>query len=142
MAWGATFSGFENVYAGSGNDLIAGNDADNELHGGDGADELNGYLGNDKLYGGDGDDILSDGDSFAATSHGADQLYGEDGDDLIYANYADVGDIYDGGADVDTLNLSADASYFSGSNAIDLRGPLSDVFGRYFMAFGAKFYNF
>ena len=55
--------------AGSGNDLIQGNDADNHLSGND---------GNDTIYGGSGDDILAGGE-------GADRLEGGDGFD--FADY-------------------------------------------------------
>ena len=51
----------ENVIAGSGDDLIFGNEADNRLRGNDGDDLLWGDLGKDKLYGGAGDDILNGG---------------------------------------------------------------------------------
>ncbi|MFN3235325.1 MAG: Ig-like domain-containing protein, partial [Gammaproteobacteria bacterium] len=60
---------FENIVAGSGNDIITGNDQNNALYGGAGTDVLSGGLGNDLLApglglnnivdGGDGIDILS-----------------------------------------------------------------------------------
>ena len=51
----------ENVTAGSGDDLIFGNEADNRLIGNDGDDLLWGDAGKDKLYGRGGTDILNGG---------------------------------------------------------------------------------
>ncbi|ANK84405.1 M10 family metallopeptidase [Rhizobium sp. N731] len=53
---GNTASLIENVKAGSGNDSIAGNEADNTLWGNAGNDTLNGLSGNDTLIGGTGND--------------------------------------------------------------------------------------
>ena len=51
----------ENFTAGSGDDVVAGNDAANHLKGGDGNDELRGNGGNDILEGGAGADRLDGG---------------------------------------------------------------------------------
>lgn len=51
----------EDVIAGSGNDIIYGNGADNHLQGGAGGDILFGGLGDDHLQGGAGDDVLYGG---------------------------------------------------------------------------------
>lgn len=51
----------ENVLTGSGDDIIVGSDAANELDGGDGADILSGGAGNDILSGGGGIDELDGG---------------------------------------------------------------------------------
>ncbi len=50
-------NGFENLLAGSGNDVITGNTLDNVLNGGPGNDVLNGGNGSDTLVGGFGDDV-------------------------------------------------------------------------------------
>lgn len=52
----------ENFIAGSGNDVVLGNDTENLLQGRDGNDDLRGYGGNDVLEGGAGADRL-DGDA-------------------------------------------------------------------------------
>ena len=54
-------SGFENVFGGSGSDVIVGDDGPNSLLGGAGADTLLGLLGDDALNGGANDDILRPG---------------------------------------------------------------------------------
>jgi serralysin len=51
----------ENAFGGSGNDIIVGNAADNELRGNGGDDVLDGGDGNDILDGGMGSDTLSGG---------------------------------------------------------------------------------
>lgn len=84
-----------------------GNDGNDTLYGGSFADTLTGDAGKDTLYGQDGNDMLTGG-------AGLDKVYGEGGDDMIGIDHAsDVvsGEIYDGGADNDTLQfLSADAA--------------------------------
>jgi serralysin len=75
----------ENASGGSGNDLIAGNDAGNELNGGAGRDTLNGLSKADILNGGDGRDKLnggSGGDTLNGGS-GGDTLNGGTGDDTL-----------------------------------------------------------
>jgi len=66
----------ENVKAGSGNDNIIGNKADNILMGGGGNDTLNGGAGNDSLYGGNGNDVyqLSTGNITIDDSGDSDQM--------------------------------------------------------------------
>ena len=54
----------ENYVAGSGNDSITGNSADNHLEGGKGNDTLFGGAGNDTLDGGAGADLLDGGTGF------------------------------------------------------------------------------
>ncbi len=71
-----TISGFEWVYGGTGNDVIAGDALSNVLSGGGGNDKLYGNTGNDRLFGGDGNDILYGGS-------GNDSLYGGAGIDLL-----------------------------------------------------------
>jgi Ca2+-binding RTX toxin-like protein len=61
-------SDIENVFSGSGNDLIIGSSANNVLSGGD---------GNDTIYGGAGLDQIIAG-------RGADSIYAGDGNDFLY----------------------------------------------------------
>jgi Ca2+-binding RTX toxin-like protein len=68
----------ENALAGSGNDLLIGNDAANHLEGGAGNDRLVGDAGNDRLVGGRGSDTLDGGagtDTFVFASN-ADSVLG------------------------------------------------------------------
>lgn len=56
---GDTLNNMENAFAGSGNDLLIGNAADNILRGGAGDDLINGNFGQDQLEGADGTDTVS-----------------------------------------------------------------------------------
>ncbi|WP_323130607.1 calcium-binding protein [Sinorhizobium medicae] len=56
-----TISNFENVYGGSGNDILTGDGRDNILRGEGGNDILNGGGGDDSLSGGDGNDTVDGG---------------------------------------------------------------------------------
>jgi Ca2+-binding RTX toxin-like protein len=102
----------ENVYGGSGNDFIMGNDSNNILIGGIGNDELSGGTGNDiidagtgndGLFGGDGNDYLSGrtGNDFLYGEGNNDKLYGGAGND--YLSGSDGNDTIDGGAGNDVL---------------------------------------
>ena len=66
----------ENFKAGTGNDSVYGNAANNTLQGNDGDDFLWGDVGNDKLYGNAGDDILTGGP-------GNDTFWAGAGDDIL-----------------------------------------------------------
>ncbi len=83
--------------------LNAGNGADT-LYGLQGDDILNGEADNDILYGGDSIDILRGG-------AGLDQMYGEGGNDTFVTNSTEhvAGDLYDGGADTDSINVESGA---------------------------------
>jgi len=63
--------------AGTGDDVITGNDLDNVINAGDGDDTVSGGLGDDEIFGGAGDDIALDGDE------GDDTIDGGAGDDAI-----------------------------------------------------------
>jgi Ca2+-binding RTX toxin-like protein len=94
----------EALTGGSGNDTINGMGGDDTLtglagndvmSGGDGADSLDGGDGNDSLQGDDGDDVLRGG-------AGDDTLEGGAGDDTLENVFGGT-DVWDGGADLDTL---------------------------------------
>jgi Ca2+-binding RTX toxin-like protein len=59
---GESYTNFENVNMGGGNDNVTGNASDNVINGGAGNDTLTGGNGNDILVGGAGKDTMSDGD--------------------------------------------------------------------------------
>ena len=56
-----TLVGIQNLWAGAGNDYVAGSGADNELRGGNGGDTLRGLDGDDTLWGQGGHDRLEGG---------------------------------------------------------------------------------
>ena len=106
---------FENVYGGSGDDTITGDDANNYIKGGEGNDTINGGEGNDSLYGEDGNDIINggegndtigggEGDDTLSGGAGNDNITGQWGDDRIIGGAGD--DTIRGGEDTDTLVLS------------------------------------
>lgn len=129
----------EEYHAGSGDDDVTGNSADNALYGYLGQDTLAGGDGKDKLFGGGGADSLSGG-------AGNDRLVGGDGSDALdggagvdQADYksSDIGVIVDlendsanaGGAagdvlsDIEDLRGSGDADQLSGDSAAnELKG--------------------
>ena len=74
----------ENFVAGSGNDIVIGNEAANLLEGRGGDDELLGNGGNDILEGGAGNDMLEGG-------AGADRLTGGIGEDTASYESSDAG---------------------------------------------------
>ena len=74
----------ENFVAGSGNDIVIGNEAANLLEGRGGDDELLGNAGNDILEGGAGNDMLEGG-------AGADRLTGGIGEDTASYESSDAG---------------------------------------------------
>lgn len=129
----------EKYTAGSGDDTISGNNANNRIVGGDGEDQIKGRGGKDKLFGGKGDDDLQGG-------NGKDKLSGEKGDDkLTGGNKADVfvfgkGDdkdkIKDFENNLDEIELSSDlwSGSLSVSEVLDEFG--SDKNGHAFLKFG------
>ncbi len=96
---GDTRSLIENAIGGSGHDVLNGNQANNALTGNAGDDTLLGQSGVDTLVGGDGNDRL-DGGLFADFS------YGGNGNDTFVIKGVDIADHVDGGAGIDTLDLS------------------------------------
>ncbi|MBX9934043.1 MAG: cadherin-like domain-containing protein [Methylobacterium sp.] len=104
--------GSDILAGGTGNDMLFGDMGDDRLDGSEGADlafggagrdVIVGGLGDDSLEGGDGDDVLSDG-------QGRDVVLGQDGADVITAALDGEADLFDGGAETDTLDLSGAAS--------------------------------
>ncbi|NVK15478.1 MAG: M10 family metallopeptidase C-terminal domain-containing protein [Rhodobacteraceae bacterium] len=118
----------ENAIAGSGNDLITGNAADNVLRGEDGQDTLRGGSGNDTLYGGNGSDVISgqDGDDRLLGGYGNDTIYGGEGNDELFGSHNNDQLYGGGGADTltggtgnDTLSGGAGADSMSGGSGDD-----------------------
>lgn len=106
-------TGIENVEAGSGNDQITGDAADNVLNGLEGDDELTGGVGADTLIGGEGSDvfIFASGDSgtTAATRDSIEDFDATGADTIDISAFAIGTFSYIGSADftVNTNNTQA-----------------------------------
>ncbi len=108
-----SFEGIEDLMAGSGNDMITGNDQDNFLWGDNGNDTINGeagddiligWVGNDTLNGGDGDDILT-------ARSGTNILTGGEGADTFFVSKSA------GSTRIKDFDLNEDKLYFGSSFA-------------------------
>lgn len=118
-AAGDTLAGFEDVFGGAGDDLIAGSDGvSNYIVGNRGNDALQGLSGNDTLVGGSGNDSLWGGtgnDRFAfAPGCGADRIY----DMTAGSGPGDVLRILNFGTQYDTFAEVLAAATQSGSDTI------------------------
>jgi Ca2+-binding RTX toxin-like protein len=98
----ASVSNIEKVIGGSGNDTLTGDTLDNRLDGLAGADTLDGGAGADAVLGGDGADTIQ-------ASAGNDSLQGQNGNDTFHWTSVDGRDTFNGGADIDTVNLTGAA---------------------------------
>jgi hypothetical protein len=99
----------EGKSAGNGNDIVQGNNNDNQISGGN---------GNDIVYGNAGDDTLS-GDN------GNDIVYGEEGDDKLAGNNGD--DILSGGSGDDILTGENGSDSFDCGEGIDTVSDYEDI---------------
>jgi serralysin len=142
----ATGTTLENLIAGSGSDIITGNDSANEISagagndnvdagagvdrvsGGDGNDTLNGQGGNDILSGGNNDDTLNGGDNndYAYGGAGADRINGDSGADRLYGQGdndilrgGSGNDFIYGGDGNDTANGDSGNDTLSGNDGAD-----------------------
>jgi len=81
----ATFSGFEGIWSGLGNDVLTGTADDNIFRGNGGNDWIDGRVGNDTLEGGNGADTLigNAGDDYLLGGDGKDTLIGGMGYDTL-----------------------------------------------------------
>ncbi|WP_421724360.1 M10 family metallopeptidase C-terminal domain-containing protein [Bauldia sp.] len=109
---------FSSVYGQRGNVIIARDTIIEKAIGGDGDDTLIGNAANNVLVGGDGDDTL-------IGNGGVDELFGEAGEDtLTPGDQIAYGDLYDGGADTDTFDLSGR----TGDYLVDLSAGIFDIY--------------
>jgi Ca2+-binding RTX toxin-like protein len=97
--------GADFVSGGAGRDLVFAGSGDDQVLAGAGADTVFGDAGADRIFGDAGDDMLNAG-------AGDDTVFGGAGNDLIVAEVNDGNDVYfgddsNGGAGVDTLDMSA-----------------------------------
>jgi Ca2+-binding RTX toxin-like protein len=111
-------SNVENVWSGSGNDLIdaamtsadtranyfSGGPGNDTIRGGFGNDTINGGAGNDTLLGGGDQDLIHGGadSDYIIGGSGSDWCYGDEGDDYLDTYDANCLDVIDGGAGYDT----------------------------------------
>ncbi|WP_395679537.1 M10 family metallopeptidase C-terminal domain-containing protein [Inquilinus sp.] len=105
-----SISGVENVSGTQLADTITGDGANNTLYGNNGSDALYGGSGVDVIYGGDGNDYIEGGFSKDTVDGGA-------GDDYFYVRDGEFGDDTNGGAGIDTLDLS---NYSSRGSTVNL----------------------
>jgi len=89
-----------------GEDMLFGDNGDDQLEGGDGNDWLFGYGGDDIIRGGDGDDLLFgiDGSDLLEGGAGNDHILGGRGDDIIDGGAGD--DLIRAGEGADTIKFS------------------------------------
>ena len=97
--------GADVVNGGDGRDTISAGAGDDQVYAGGGADVIFGDAGADRIFGGEGNDLINAG-------AGDDAVFGGAGNDLIVAEIGDGNDVYfgddsDGGAGIDTLDMSA-----------------------------------
>jgi len=118
----------ENATGGKANDVIIGNEANNNISGGSGADQIEGGDGYDTLSGNNGSDFLygGAGNDTINGMNGADTMYGGDGDDVMNGAvsgdtmYGEAGDdTLSGGAGGDALYGGADNDILTGAGGID-----------------------
>ena len=108
----------ERAALGSGDDMVTGNAAANELRGNAGRDRIEGREGHDVLDGGDGDDDLHGGAFGEELASGDDTLLGGAGDDTLHGG--DGADLLDGGAGDDALHGDAGRDALLGGDGADV----------------------
>jgi Ca2+-binding RTX toxin-like protein len=119
-----SFTEFENLVSGNGNDTLIGTTGSNLLDGGGGSDTIYGGDGIDvdTLIGGEGNDTLNGGEGF-------DLSFGGGGDDLIFAIIGT--DRAEGGTGNDTLDTTA----WAGPYLVDLATGLTNFSGESYIEF-------
>lgn len=119
----------EDIWGGSGNDVLTGNASDNVLNGGLGADVLNGLAGEDVADYSDrvtsvnvtlddnaNDGAPSEGDNVASD---IEDIWGGDGNDALTGSAAD--NVFDGGLGADTITGGA------GMDIVDYSARTADI---------------
>ena len=124
-----SYSGFEGIVGGAGDDTIGGTAGDDTLVGGAGNDTLSGIGGTDRIEGGDGDDTIvagdSDGESVFDGGEGFDILDLSAGDDPIVLNLDGAASSVGGAQIVNIERILAgggDDTIFGSSGADDIDG--------------------
>ncbi|EGF93606.1 hemolysin-type calcium-binding repeat 2 copies family protein [Asticcacaulis biprosthecium C19] len=96
---GESFTGFENVTTGAGNDTITGTGGSNLIQAGAGNDRVEAAVGSDTVYGEDGNDYL------VSAIFGSRTYYGGNGNDTLGGGFS-YGNVWDAGADIDTADMT------------------------------------
>lgn len=128
---GGVFTGaisqFENVFGGSGNDRLTGDDFANRLDGGGGNDVIDAGAGNDSLDGGAGDDTLNGqaGNDVVVAGAGNDNVRGGNGSDFLTGDAGD--DSVFGQNDNDTISGGRGNDLLDASDGADLLVETGDV---------------
>ncbi|WP_145953413.1 calcium-binding protein [Oceaniglobus indicus] len=122
----------------AGNDHLTGDGRANRLGGGLGNDTMDGLGNADTLDGGSGDDLLrgGDGDDLLIFGLGRDTVAGGGGNDLFAArgDTQTTGGMLNGGAGIDTLDLSAVTApggvvVSLGGGGFSIAGPTDRIWG-------------
>ena len=125
---GESFTQFENLVSGSGNDTLSGTSGANVIQGGNGNDRISGLGGNDSLYGDNGNDTVygGSGNDYIRGGNNNDRLYGESGNDRVYGDAGNDylsgstgNDLLHGGSGNDTLNGGSGNDVLIGSTGTD-----------------------
>jgi Ca2+-binding RTX toxin-like protein len=113
-------AGDDTLRGGTGEDVLVGGDGADELHGGAGEDSLAGGVGADSLFGNDGADLLfgGAGDDSLSGGEGYDALTGDDGNDSLSGGAGQ--DVLVGGAGDDTLDGDEDNDGLYGGEGVDV----------------------
>ena len=137
---GESFTQFENLVTGAGDDRITGTADANRIYTYDGNDTVDGGTGNDYIHGGNGNDSLVGGG-------GRDTIYGGAGNDVIRSSGQGVYDgqggndiVYAGLGTPETLRGGAgtdmlDTTSFSGDYRVDLASGATNYAGESFIQF-------
>lgn len=126
----ANLTVIENVVTGDGDDVLIGNDFNNELRGMRGDDSVSGGAGNDKLFGGAGNDLLfgGDGEDELDGGDGRDSLDGGEGNDNLFGGMGDDDVRGFGGNDLLAGGLGADRLIGDGGiDTVDYSGNFGAV---------------
>ena len=116
---------FENAIGGAGADSLTGDGQANILTGNGGADTLSGLGGADTLNGGDGNDILEGGAGINSINSG------NNDDRILITTDTDYvsGDVMDGGAGSDTLEISTNTKLALSSDGAVIGMQTISLFG-------------
>ena len=117
---GESFTQFENVITGAGDDVLIGTNGSNEMRSGDGDDRIASAGGRDDIFGGRGDDSLDGGggNDNVFGEMGNDTVKGGAGNDLVRGNLGD--DVVDGGGGNDTVEGGSGNDVIDGRQGADL----------------------
>jgi len=111
--------GADNMYGGSGEDVMRGQRGDDTMWGGNGDDDMRGNDGNDTMHGGANDDDMqgNDGNDTMNGDAGGDDMFGNAGIDTMHGDGGD--DYMRGGTQDDTMYGDANDDEMYGDSGKD-----------------------